>query len=185
MSTALLIGTAACSGSSSDDKKADPPKSGETPAGSTSGQPSAESSDKSSDPVLPDVTAPQVLTGLKGAGYKCGADGTYAICTSGTVAVWVLTGTHPRPPVVSLHATGQLAPAQAAVAQQLPKVLEIAHINPRTPIVDWFGKLGGTEDVLKSGDWQADWSVETVDTEEPGVHLTMIDQTCKTNCQAE
>lgn len=181
----MLIGTAACSGSSSSNAGSGDKKASETPGGSTTGQPVAESSNKSSDPVLPDITAPQVLAGLKGAGYKCGADGTYAICTSGTVAVWVLTGTHPRPPVVSLHATGQLAPAQAAIAAQLPKVLEIAHINPRTPVTDWFGKLGATENVLKSGDWQADWSVETVDTEEPGVHLTLVDQTCKVNCQAE
>lgn len=183
MSTALLIGTTACSGSSSDNK-ADPPKAGETPAGSTSGQPSADPAE-SKDPVLPAATATQVIAGLKEAGYKCGADGTYAICTSGTVAVWVLTGNHPRPPVVSLHATGQVEAAKADISKQLPRALELAHINPRTPIVDWFGKLGSTEDVLKSGDWQVDWSVEAVDTEEPGAHLTIVDQTCKVNCQAE
>ncbi|MDX6263772.1 MAG: hypothetical protein QOH84_5460 [Kribbellaceae bacterium] len=187
MSAALLIGTTACSGS--DDKKsADTPQSssGETPAGSTGEQPSSEPSTKTDDPVLPDITATQVLAGLAKAGYKCGADGTYAICTSGTVAVWVLTGTHPRPPVLSLHAKGaKIADVRAEIGKQLPKVLEIAHINPRTPITDWFGALGTVERTTKAGDWQVDWSTETVDTEDPGGHLTLVDSTCKVNCQAE
>jgi hypothetical protein len=187
VSAALLIGTTACSGS--DDKKtsdAPQPGSGETPAGSTDGQPSSETTTKSDDPVLPDITAAQMVGGLAKGGYKCGADGTYAICTSGTVAVWVLTGTHPRPPVVSLHAKGaKIADVRAEIGKQLPKVLEIAHINPRTPITDWFGALGTVERTTKAGDWQVDWSTEVVDTEDPGAHLTLVDSTCKVNCQAE
>jgi hypothetical protein len=127
-----------------------------------------------------------VVAGLTKAGYKCGADGTYAICTSGAVAVWVLTGTHKRPPVVSLHAKGaNLDVVTAEIGKQLPKVLEIAHINPRTPITDWFGKLGSVESAETVGDWQVDWSTEVVDTEDPGAHLTLVDTTCKVNCQAE
>ncbi|MEV6416515.1 hypothetical protein [Kribbella sp. NPDC051718] len=186
MSAALLIGTTACSGS--DDKKSsDAPTSGDTTAGSTTGQqPASETSTKADDPVLPNLTAAQVVAGLAKGGYKCGADGTYAICTSGTVAVWVLTGAHPRPPVVSLHAKGaKIADVRAEIGKQLPKVLEIAHINPRTPITDWFGALGTVERTTKAGDWQVDWSTETVDTEDPGAHLTLVDSTCKTNCQAE
>jgi hypothetical protein len=180
VSTALLIGTAACSGS---DKKADDtPKSGET----TTGASASQSTDKPLDPVLPDATAAQVVTGLTGAGYKCGADGTYAICTAGTVSVWVLTGTHKRPPVVSLHATGPIATATTDIGEKLPRALELAHINPRTPITDWFGKLGGkTEGQTTAGDWQVDWATEVVDTDEPGAHLTLVDKLCKVNCQAE
>jgi hypothetical protein len=184
VSAALLLGTAACSGSS--DKKADSPKSGEAPAGSATGQPAAEPSDKPSDAVLPDIPAAQVVVGLTGAGYKCGADGSYAICTADTVSVWVLTGTHKRPPVVSLHATGPIATATADITKKLPQVLEVAHINPRTEITDWFGKLAGQPNSqLTAGDWQVDWSTEVVDTEEPGAHLTLVDKLCKVNCQAE
>jgi hypothetical protein len=136
--------------------------------------------------VLPDITGAQVVTGLTSAGYKCGADSSYAICTAGTVSVWVLTGTHPRPPVVSLHATGPIATATADIAAKLPQVLEVAHINPRTEITDWFGKLGGKAPaVLTAGNWQVGWSTEVVDTEEPGAHLTLEDKLCKVNCQAE
>jgi len=136
--------------------------------------------------VLPDITAAQVVAGLTGAGYKCSADGSYAICTTGTVSVWVLAGTHPRPPVVSLHATGPIATATADIGSKLPQVLEVAHINPRTEITDWFGKLGAqTAAQLTAGDWQVGWSTEVVDTEEPGAHLTLDDKLCKVNCQAE
>jgi hypothetical protein len=174
VSTALLFGTTACSGSS--DQKANASTSGEAPAG----QPS------SSEEALPDIPAAQVVTALGGAGYKCGADGAYAICTTGTVSVWVLTGTHPRPPVVSLHATGPVATATADIAAKLPQVLEVAHINPRAEITDWFGKLGGKPaGQVTAGDWLVGWSTEAVDTEEPGAHLTLDDKLCKANCQAE
>jgi hypothetical protein len=132
------------------------------------------------------ITAPKVVTGLTAAGYKCTADGTYAICTSGPAAVWVLTGDHNRPPVVSLHSSGPAGTATAAVAKVLPQALEIAHVNPRAPIVSWFGEQSGKPTAeLIAGDWQVSWTVESVDTEEPGVHLTLVDKLCKTNCQAE
>ncbi|TWD74790.1 hypothetical protein FB561_6222 [Kribbella amoyensis] len=125
------------------------------------------------------------MSGLTGAGYKCGRDGDYAICTSGPVAVWVLNGTHKRPPVVSLHAAGTAESASAEIGKVLPKALEVAHVNPRGAIVDWFGQQASkTEAQTKQGDWQVDWSVE-VDTEEPGAHLSLTDQTCKADCQAE
>ncbi|WP_020391231.1 hypothetical protein [Kribbella catacumbae] len=172
MSTALLVGSTACSGS---DKKAD---ASETPAG--------QSSDKPSDPPLADLTATQVVAGLSGAGYKCSTDGTYAICTTGTASVWVLTGAHKRPPVVSLHASGPVAAATAEIATKLPQVLEVAHVNPRTEITEWFGQLGDKPTgQLTAGDWQVDWSTEVVDTDEPGAHLTLVDKLCTVNCQAE
>jgi hypothetical protein len=172
VSTALLIGTAACSGS---DKKAD---SATTPQG--------QSSNKPVDPQLADIPAAQVVTGLSSAGYTCGTEGTYAICTAETMSVWVLTGAHKRPPVVSLHATGPLAAATAEIEKKLPQVLEAAHINPRTEISEWVSQLAGKPTAqLVAGDWQVDWSTEVVDTDEPGAHLTLVDKLCTVNCQAE
>ena len=125
------------------------------------------------------------MSGFTDAGYKCGNDGTYAICTSGPAAVWVLTGEHNRPPVVSLHAAGSVETATAAIANNLSQALEIAHIDQRTQITDWFGQLAGkTSAQLTAGDWQVEWSAE-VDTEEPGADLSLMDLLCKQNCQAE
>jgi hypothetical protein len=172
VSTALLVGTTACSNS-------DEPAATETPAGSTP-------SDQPSDTPLADLPAAQVVAALSGAGYSCSNDGTYAICTTGPVAVWVLTGDHKRPPQVSLHSSGTAESAADAVAKVLPHALEIAHINPRTQIVDWFGQQAGTPTAqLTAGDWQVSWTVESVDSEDPGVHLTLSDKQCKANCQAE
>ncbi|WBQ07073.1 hypothetical protein [Kribbella sp. CA-293567] len=180
MSTALLFGTTACSGSSD---KADTP--GEAPGGAASGEPAGSSGKPSTDTALPDIPATQVVAGLTSAGYKCGADGSYAICTADKVSVWVLAGTHPRSPVVSLHAAGPVATATAEIGSKLPQVLEVAHINPRTEITDWFGKLGAQPAAqLAAGDWKVGWSTE-VGTEEPGAHLTLEDQLCKVNCQPE
>ncbi|WP_246486597.1 hypothetical protein [Kribbella qitaiheensis] len=126
-----------------------------------------------------------MVAGLTGAGYKCSNDGTYAICTSGPAAVWVLTGDHPRPPVVSLHSAGPVATASAAIAKALPQALEIAHIGQSQEITDWFAKQNGkTSGQLSTGDWQVDYSAE-VDTEEPGAHLSLMDKLCKANCTAE
>lgn len=126
------------------------------------------------------------MAGLTSAGYKCSNDGTYAICTTGPVAVWVLTGDHKRPPQLSLHSSGAAETAAAAVAKALPQALETAHINPRSPIVDWFGQQSAKPTAqTTTGDWQVSWTVESVDTEEPGVHLTLSDTKCKVNCQAE
>ncbi|GAA1601592.1 hypothetical protein GCM10009789_64760 [Kribbella sancticallisti] len=177
MSTALLFGTTACS--NSDEQSTDKPADSATPASSTP-------SDKPSDTPLADLPAAQVVSGLSGAGYKCSNDGTYAICTTGPVAVWVLTGDHNRPPQVSLHSSGPAETATDAVAKILPQALEIAHINPRTQIVDWFGQQAGQPTAqLSAGDWQVSWTVESADSEEPGVHLTLSDKLCKANCQAE
>ncbi|WP_406051889.1 hypothetical protein [Kribbella sp. NBC_00889] len=131
------------------------------------------------------IKATAVVAGLSDAGYKCGSDGAYSICTSGAASVWVLSGSHPRPPVVSLHSAGPADVASAEIAKVLPKALEIAHINQGQQIVDWFGQQEGkTTAQLTVGDWLVEYSVE-VDTEEPGAHLTLTDKLCKSNCQAE
>lgn len=160
MSTALLIGTTACS---SDDSS-----SSEAPATATS----SAVSQASQTPSAPagDLSASQVVSGLTGAGYKCGKDGDYAICTAAPVAVWVLTGNHKRPPVVSLHSLGTAEQATTDIGKALPRVLEIAHIAPAQQITEWFGQQSGkTAAKTTAGDWQVDLSVE-VDTEEPGAH---------------
>jgi hypothetical protein len=178
LSTALLVGTAACSSdkSTADDK----------PAATASDQPSSsQPTSKPSATATTPIKATEVVAGLTGAGYKCSSDGTYAICTSGAAAVWVLTGDHPRPPVVSLHSAGPVATASAAIAKALPQALEIAHIGQGQEITDWFAKQNGkTSGQLSAGDWQVDYSAE-IDTEEPGAHLSLMDKLCKTNCTAE
>ncbi len=169
MSTALLIGTTACS---SDDKKT----SGEAPVAATTNAASSTPSD---------LPAAQVVAGLTGAGYKCGRDGDYAICTTGPVAVWVLTGDHKRPPVVSLHSLGTASTAMDEIGKVLPRALEIAHVVPAQKISDWFGQQAGkTTAQVTEGDWQVELSVET-DTEEPGAHLSLMDRLCKADCTAE
>jgi hypothetical protein len=68
----------------------------------------------------------------------------------------------------------------------LPQALETAHINPRSQIVDWFSQQAAKPTAqTTAGDWQVSWTVESVDSEEPGVHLTLSDTKCKVNCQAE
>ncbi|TCM48068.1 hypothetical protein [Kribbella sp. VKM Ac-2568] len=181
MSTALLVGSTACS--SSDDKSGETPApAGGSPAAtSSSGQPT----DQPTEELLADLTAANVVKAMAGAGYQCANDGVYAICTQGPVAVWVLTGDHERPPVVSLHSTGPAAAATANISTALPAVLEYAHINPRRPITEWMKQQEGkTTGQTAAGDWQVELSVE-VDTDEPGAHLTLMDKLCKANCQAE
>jgi hypothetical protein len=174
VSIAVLAGTTACSGSATGNQV---PGAAETPVASKPTEtPSAQ----------PTINATQVVAGLSGAGYKCSNDGTYAICTSGPAAVWVLTGDHPRPPVVSLHSTGPVETASAAIARVLPQALELAHISQSPQIAEWFGQQRGkTSAQLSAGDWQVDYSAEVVDTEEPGAHLSLTDKLCKTNCTAE
>lgn len=134
---------------------------------------------------LPQLNATQVVSALIRAGYKCGRESTYAVCLSGPVAVWVLTGTHRRPPVLSLHSSGPVDTATDALAKDLPRVLELAHVNERAGIADWFGQHAGkTLAQTTVGEWQVELSTE-VDTEEPGAHLTLMDKLCKANCQAE
>ncbi len=171
MSTALLIGTTACS---SDDKT-----SGEAPVAATTTAAASTTTTPS------DLPAAQVVAGLTGAGYKCGRDGDYAICTTGPVAVWVLTGNHKRPPVVSLHSLGTAATASSEIGKVLPQALEIAHVVPAQKISAWFGQQAGkTTAQATEGDWQVELSIE-VDTEEPGAHLSLMDRLCKADCTAE
>jgi hypothetical protein len=181
VSTALLVGSTACS--SSDDKSGETPApGGGTPSAATSpGQPT----DQPTEELLADLNAANVVKAMAGAGYPCTNDGAYAICNRGSVAVWVLTGDHERPPVISLHSAGPAAAATANISTALPATLEYAHINPRKQITDWFGQqTGKTTAQLTAGNWQVEWSVE-VDTDEPGAHLTLMDKLCKANCQAE
>jgi hypothetical protein len=177
----LLVGTTACSSDKSS------PEAGASTGTSPSSAPSAGStapSDKSAAP-LPQITATQVVAGLTSAGYKCGSDSIYATCTSGPVAVWVLTGAHQRPPVVSLHSNGPVDAATAAIAKDLPQALELAHVNERAQIVTWFGQqVGKTSAQSTFGDWRVELSAE-VGTDEPGAHLTLMDRLCKAKCQAE
>jgi hypothetical protein len=186
----LLASTTACSGGTSSPQAgaaSATTNSSSAPttapsAGSSTG--STAASDKSAVP-LPQISATQVVAGLTSAGYKCSRDSTYATCTSGPVAVWVLTGEHKRPPVVSLHSQGPIGAATAAIAKDLPQALEVAHVNERAQIVSWFGQQAGRTSATSTfGDWQVELSAE-VDTDEPGAHLTLMDKLCKTNCQAE
>jgi hypothetical protein len=165
----LIALLTACSGND------EPTATGSATATTSSAQPTA----------LPPINAKQVVAALAGAGYKCTTDAAYAICTSGGASVWVLTGSHPRPPVVSLHASGPVETASAEIAKVLPRTLELAHINQGPEIAAWFAEQKGTATAQRSfGDWRADYSAE-VDTEEPGTHLTLTDTLCKANCQAE
>jgi hypothetical protein len=177
----LLAGTTACSGDKSS------PEAGPATTTNSSSAPGTgptAASDKSGAP-LPQISATQVVAGLTSAGYKCGSDSTYATCTSGPVAVWVLTGEHKRPPVVSLHSKGPVDTATAAIAKDLPQALELAHVNERAQIVSWFGQQAGKKTAQSTfGDWQVELSAE-VDTDEPGAHLTLTDKLCKVRCLAE
>ncbi|MGW1343707.1 hypothetical protein ACWCOV_21845 [Kribbella sp. NPDC002412] len=134
--------------------------------------------------MLPDLTATQVVSALKTDGYNCSTDVAYAVCRMGATSIGVLTGDHPRPPVVSVQASGQVDVAWAEISNSLPRILELAHIN-QPEIATWFNQQKGKPVAQQSfGDWLVDVSAE-VDTEEPGVHLTLTDKLCKTNCQAE
>ncbi|WP_433161092.1 hypothetical protein [Kribbella sp. CA-247076] len=122
---------------------------------------------------------------LTGAGYECTTDVAYAICRLGAASVWVLTGDHPRPPVVSVHAAGPVDVAWAEISNSLQRILDLAHINGGAEIAGWFDQQKGKQVAQQMfGDWQAAYSAE-VDTDEPGVHLTLTDTLCKTKCQAE
>ncbi|TCC39421.1 hypothetical protein [Kribbella sindirgiensis] len=126
-----------------------------------------------------------MVAGLTSAGFKCGTDEAYAACTSGAAVVSILLGDHPRPPVVSVNSTGPVDTAFAAIAEVLPKALEIAHISRPGDIVTWYGAQKDKPSAeMTAGDWLVSYAAET-DTEEPGVHLTVTDKLCKTACQAE
>jgi len=131
------------------------------------------------------INATQVVAALTGAGYKCVPDVAYVTCTSEATSVGILTGSHPRPPVVSLHAAGPVEASSAEIAKVLPQVLELAHVNQGGDIVNWFGRQkGSTTGQMTAGDWLVEYSAE-VDTDEPGTNLTVTDKLCKVNCQAE
>ena len=136
--------------------------------------------------MLPDLNAKQVVSALSGAGYECTTDVAYAICRMGAAAVWILTGDHPRPPVVSVHALGPVDVAWAEISNSLARILELAHVNQGAEIAAWFEQQKSKPVAQQQtfGDWQADYSAE-VDTDEPGVHLTLTDTLCTTRCQAE
>ncbi|MFI6720333.1 hypothetical protein ACIBGM_34050 [Kribbella sp. NPDC050470] len=134
--------------------------------------------------MLPDLTATQVVSALKTDGYDCTTDVAYAVCRKGITSIGVLTGTHPRPPVLSVQASGQVDVAWGEISNSLPRILELAHVN-QPEIAGWFDQQKGKPIAQQAfGDWLVDISAE-VDTEEPGVHLTLTDKLCKTNCQAE
>ncbi|MFF1822409.1 hypothetical protein ACFVWG_34225 [Kribbella sp. NPDC058245] len=131
------------------------------------------------------VKADAVVAGLTSAGFKCGTDEAYALCTSGAASVSILNGDHPRPPVVSVNASGPVDTASAEIAKVLPKVLEVAHIGQPQEIATWYGdQKGKPTATMTSGDWLINYAAET-ETEEPGVHLTVTDKLCKSSCQAE
>ncbi|WP_238161206.1 hypothetical protein [Kribbella antibiotica] len=134
--------------------------------------------------ALTPVKATAVVAGLTAAGFKCGTDEAYALCTSGAASVSILLGDHPRPPVVSVNATGAEDTAAAEIAKVLPKVLEVAHISQPQDITTWYGEQKGKPSSMTAGDWVINYAAEA-DTEEPGVHLTVTDKLCKTACQAE
>ncbi|GAA0621089.1 hypothetical protein HPO96_24090 [Kribbella sandramycini] len=160
--------------------------SGGSDQGSDEGSDTPAPSTPTSAPVTADVApvkAAEVVDGLSKAGFKCGTDEAYAVCTSGGAQVSVLLGDHPRPPVVSVHATGKQDTASAAIGAVLPKVLETVNVNQQQEISSWFGQQKATAQ-MTAGDWLIDYTVEA-DTEEPGVNLTVTDKLCKTSCQAE
>ncbi|MFK4090095.1 hypothetical protein ACI2LF_38650 [Kribbella sp. NPDC020789] len=177
---ALLLLTA-CS-SSKDDAGKSPETTSSTPTSSTSS--SAPATTGAPETLTP-VKASAVVAGLTSAGFKCGTDEAYALCTSGAASVSILNGDHPRPPVVSVNASGPADTAAAEIAKVLPKVLEVAHISRPQEINTWFGEQKGKPAAsMTAGDWLVNYAAET-DTEEPGVHLTITDKLCKSNCQAE
>jgi hypothetical protein len=188
----VLAGTTACSGTESS-QLAGPAETTASPASATAkagpaspiAAPGSRSTPRSPAAPLPRLNAAQAVSALTHSGYKCERDSTYAICTSGPVEVWVLTGPQKRPPVVSLHATGSIDSATAAIARSLPRTLELVHVNERAQIADWFDRQAGKAAAQTTvGDWRVELSTE-VDTDEPGAHLTLLDKLCTGNCQTE
>ncbi|MET9270757.1 hypothetical protein [Kribbella sp. NPDC003557] len=134
---------------------------------------------------MPDLTAAQVVAALSGKSYQCSTDEAYETCSQGTTSVQVLIGNHPRPPVVSLQASGVPAEAAAKLAEFAPQALELAHVNPRGQIVDWLKQQQGkTAAATTAGNWTVEFSTEA-DSEAPGAILTLTDKLCTANCGAE
>ena len=134
---------------------------------------------------MPDLKPAQVVAAFTGKKYKCSTDEAYETCSQGTTSVQVLIGNHPRPPVVSLQASGTPAEAATKLAEFAPQALELAHVNPRGQIVDWLKQQQGkTAAATTAGDWNVEFSTEA-DSEAPGAILTLTDKLCKANCGAE
>ncbi|WUJ71958.1 hypothetical protein OG809_01590 [Kribbella soli] len=180
----MALGTAACSGSKSDDNK--PDAAGSSHGSSSSTAPSSGASASSSGPEekLPDLTAAQVVTAFAGKGYQCSTDEAYQTCAQGTTSIQVLIGTQPRPPVISLQATGVAAEATTKLSDFAPQALELAHVNPRGQIADWLKQQQGKAGQTTAGNWTVEFSTES-DTDQPGAILTLTDKLCKADCGAE
>lgn len=177
----IVLGTTACSGSKSDDK------AGNTPGSTTSasGTPGASNSQSGPEEKLPDLSAAQVVTALTGKGYKCSTDEAYQTCVQGTASIQVLIGTHLRPPVLSLQATGAAAQATTKLSDFAPQALELAHVNPRGQIADWLKQQQGkTSAQTTAGDWTVEFSTES-NSDQPGAILTLTDKLCTVDCGAE
>ncbi|MFF0343820.1 hypothetical protein [Kribbella sp. NPDC004875] len=170
----------ACSGKS-DEPKAD------NASTSTSATPTGGSSSTPTGPeeTLPDLTAAQVVAAFAGQKYQCSTDEAYETCSKGTTSVQVLLGKQPRPAVLSLQATGVAAEAAAALTEFAPQALELAHVNPRGQIVDWVKQHASKPSgQTTAGNWTVEYSTE-VDSDQPGVILTLTDKLCKADCGAE
>jgi hypothetical protein len=99
--------------------------------------------------------------------------------------VQVLIGDQPRPPVLSLQATGAAAEATAKLTEFALPALDAAHVNPRGRIADWLKQQQGkTSAATTAGIWTVEFSTEA-DSDQPGAILTLTDKTCKANCGAE
>jgi hypothetical protein len=171
----LVAGTTSCGGKESD--AAPEPTDTLATAAPSSTAPS------SSAPANP-LTASQVVTALKAGGRTCANELSYVICTSGPVQVWVLTGDHPRPPVLSLNATGSPDAARKAIADQLVPALTAAHVSEVAAVNTWYTAQTADSASTTVGDWKVELSTEQ-DSDVPGVHLTLNDTRCKSNCEAE
>ncbi|MGW6199525.1 hypothetical protein ACWF0M_25465 [Kribbella sp. NPDC055110] len=171
------MGTTSCSGNK--------PESNGTPSTSTSGTPTASNTSSGPEETLPDLTATQVVAAFTGKQYKCSTDEAYETCSSGLRSVQVLTGTHPRPPVISLQAAGPATESTTRLTEFAPEALELAHVNPRGQIADWLKQQAGKASAQTTfGDWNVEFSTES-DTDAPGAILTLTDKLCKANCGAE
>ena len=177
----MAAGTTACGGSE-DKVQANPA----TPAGSAASSTGSTDQTPGTAPasVMPDLEAAQVVAAPKAAGRICSNELTYVICKQGTVEVWVLTGEHRRPPVLSLNAAGSADEARTAIGDQLTEVLTAAHVNGVAQIADWYAKQSAANASTEVGDWKVELSTEQ-DSDVPGVHLTLNDKLCTSNCEAE
>lgn len=181
----LLAGTAACSANES-------PATGPQPSGtvgtvpSPSVRPVTRPARRATPTAAPKpLSATQVVAALKATGYRCGTESTYAICAAGPVQVWVLTGDHRRVQVVSVHSAGAVAAARTAVGGRLARVLASAHVAEGARIADWYAAQRSRSSAATTiAGWRIKLSVESA-SDQPGVHLTLTDKDCTTECQSE